>query len=74
MALSFGWRDICCFCICLGIHVIYRYRRNRLFPRPPGPSGWPLIGNALQLPLEKMYSFYEELGRKYSAVLFFKHE
>jgi hypothetical protein len=64
-AFSTFWIDISCLCLCLTIHVIYRYRTKRLFPLPPGPSGWPIIGNALQLPLKKIYAFYEELGQKF---------
>ncbi|XP_006457263.1 hypothetical protein AGABI2DRAFT_123130 [Agaricus bisporus var. bisporus H97] len=58
---------IFCLCLCLAIHILYRYRQKRFFPRPPGPFGWPLIGNALQLPLERMHIFYEELGRKFGS-------
>jgi hypothetical protein len=65
-----GWREALVVSLCITIHFIYRYHRKRLLPLPPGPSGWPLIGNALQLPRENMYSFYEELGRKMGSVIY----
>ncbi|KAF9443425.1 cytochrome P450 [Macrolepiota fuliginosa MF-IS2] len=55
-------RDILCLFFCIFIHYIYRYRRKPTFPYPPGPRRWPIIGNALSIPLTYMHVFYKDLG------------
>ncbi|KZV75110.1 cytochrome P450 [Peniophora sp. CONT] len=38
-------------------------------PLPPGPPGFPLIGNALDIPQMHPYRTYEEWGRKYGPIM-----
>ncbi|KAF9443424.1 cytochrome P450 [Macrolepiota fuliginosa MF-IS2] len=55
-------RDILCLCFCILIHYIYRYRWKPTLPYPPGLPRWPIIGNALSIPLKYMHVFYKNLG------------
>jgi hypothetical protein len=34
---------------------------------PPGPKGWPLIGNLLDIPQSNFVKTYAEWARKYGA-------
>jgi hypothetical protein len=34
---------------------------------PPGPPGWPIIGNVLDVPLREEHLKYTELCKKYGA-------
>jgi hypothetical protein len=64
-----GLRDILFLCFCGAIHFAYRYRQKRLLPLPPSLPGWPLIGNAFQLPLTHVHLFYQDLERKLGLLL-----
>ncbi|KAF9449667.1 cytochrome P450 [Macrolepiota fuliginosa MF-IS2] len=55
-------RDIPVLCFCILAHFIYRYRRKPILPYPPGLPRWPIIGNALSIPLTYMHIFYKNLG------------
>ncbi|KAF9447962.1 cytochrome P450 [Macrolepiota fuliginosa MF-IS2] len=55
-------RDILFLCFCILIHYVYRYRRRPALPYPPGLPRWPVIGNALSIPLTYMHVFYKNLG------------
>lgn len=41
-----------------------RGMRNGL-KKPPGPKGWPLIGNLLDMPTSNQYLTYMAWGKKY---------
>jgi hypothetical protein len=41
-------------------------KRDRL-SLPPGPKGWPLIGNLLDIPQSNFVKTYAEWARKYGA-------
>lgn len=49
-------------------YVIHRASKNRL-PLPPGAKGWPILGNALDVPLDNIASEWarwsRELGELY---------
>ena len=56
--------------------AIHSYPRRRGLPYPPGPSGWPIIGNLLNLPSKSTWLTYTEFSKKYgmgalSADVFF---
>ncbi|KAM6492078.1 Cytochrome P450 [Amanita muscaria] len=51
------------FCL---IFYLYRRRKRSILPLPPGPRGYPIIGNALDMPpsavWEKYHEWCKELG------------
>ena len=38
-------------------------------PYPPGPTGWPLVGNVSDMPLVKPWLTFTEWGKKYGECL-----
>lgn len=59
-----GLRDFLFLCFCGALHFLYRYRRKPLVPLPPTIPGWPIVGNAFQIPLTNAHVFYKELGQR----------
>lgn len=57
-----GIRDGLFLCLCVIFHFIYRYRRRRLVPYPPGPRRWPIFKNTFTIPLTNAHGFYKDLG------------
>jgi hypothetical protein len=41
--------------------------RRRGQPLPPGPPGWPIIGNVLDVPSRDEHVKYAELSKKYGT-------
>ncbi|EAU83212.2 hypothetical protein CC1G_11673 [Coprinopsis cinerea okayama7 len=39
-------------------------------PGPPGPKGYPIIGNVLDIPTENITTGYQELTRKYGDLIY----
>ena len=46
---------------------LYRTSKRDRLPLPPGPKGWPLIGNLLDIPRSNFVETYAEWARKYGA-------
>ncbi|KZV73911.1 cytochrome P450 [Peniophora sp. CONT] len=56
--------------VCLtGLAAVVIYRKRSL--SPPGPHGWPIIGNALNLPSSKYWLTYDRWAKKYGDVIQF---
>ena len=54
--------------IALGLFLLFARRAwIRPQPLPPGPKGWPIIGNILNIPKEKVHIAYMEMARKYGV-------
>ncbi|KAJ3560779.1 hypothetical protein NP233_g10612 [Leucocoprinus birnbaumii] len=66
-----GLKDAVFLCFCGLVHLVYRRRRTRLLPLPPSLPGWPIVGNAFQLPLSYVHVFYEELGRRLGSKIIY---
>lgn len=46
-------------------------RKQRLpAPLPPGPKGWPILGNIDLLPSDQVWLKYSELGRQYGGIVY----
>ena len=44
-------------------------RKRRRLPYPPGPAPWPIVGNALEMPLERPWLKYGEWCKTYGEHL-----
>ena len=51
----------------LALILLYRASNRDRLPLPPGPKGWPLIGNLLDIPQSNVVKTYAEWARKYGA-------
>ncbi|KAE9395288.1 cytochrome P450 [Gymnopus androsaceus JB14] len=58
--------------IALGLFLFFA-RRAWIRPRalPPGPKGWPIIGNIFDIPKEKVHIAYMKMARKYGSNLLY---
>ena len=45
---------------------------KRSLPLPPGPSGYPIIGNALDIPQTNQGPAYAEFGKRYGRISFYE--
>lgn len=50
---------------CLLVYAVYQLLKNRNRRLPPGPTGYPLIGNLLDLPAEREWETYTEWSKRY---------
>jgi len=48
---------------------LYWVSKQTRLPLPPGPKGWPLIGNLLDVPQANFVATYTEWARKYGWLL-----
>ncbi|KAG2158980.1 cytochrome P450 [Suillus bovinus] len=58
--------DLCLACV--GVYILKRVFGKKNPPYPPGPPGWPLIGNVLDMPNIKPWLTFTEWGKKYGDI------
>ena len=51
----------------LALIPLYRSSKRDRLSLPPGPKGWPLIGNLLDMPQSNFAKVYTNWARKYGA-------
>ncbi|KAF9449497.1 cytochrome P450 [Macrolepiota fuliginosa MF-IS2] len=56
--------------ILLAVYVARRARRRSLGRLPPGPKGWPLIGNISDIPHEYSWLTYMEWAKIYGDIIY----
>ncbi|KAG1855207.1 cytochrome P450 [Suillus subalutaceus] len=63
-----AWLNLLCL-TGVGVYLVKRVviRKNPA-PYPPGPRGWPLIGNVLDMPRIKPWLTFTEWGQKYGDI------
>ncbi|KAG1804551.1 cytochrome P450 [Suillus subaureus] len=60
------WLDLCLAGI--GAYLVKQVLNKNLTPYPPGPRGWPLVGNIQDIPQIKPWLTFAEWGKKYGAI------
>ncbi|KAF8268841.1 cytochrome P450 [Lactarius quietus] len=53
----------------IAFRAIHQYQRKRNFPSPPGPPGWPLIGNLLDLSPTFPWLAFTKYSKKYGHIV-----
>ncbi len=54
--------------------IVHFSRRKQPAPYPPGPKGYPIIGNLLDMPTSLPWRTYMQWGEKYGEPnVFFTH-
>ncbi|KAG1817246.1 cytochrome P450 [Suillus subaureus] len=62
------WLDILCIS-CAGVYFVMRvFNKKNPASYPPGPPGWPLIGNILDMPHTKPWLTFAMWGKKYGNI------
>ncbi|KAF5346780.1 hypothetical protein D9756_010416 [Leucocoprinus leucothites] len=64
-------RDSLVLAGCILVHLAYRYKRKSIYPLPPGLPGWPIIGNALEIPQQQLHKYFMELGGRIGSKIFY---
>jgi hypothetical protein len=54
----------------IALRIIRGYRRRRGLPYPPGPPGFPLIGNHFDIPSKFPWLAFTDYSKKYGMVAF----
>ncbi|KAM5536785.1 hypothetical protein V8D89_009503 [Ganoderma adspersum] len=54
------------------LFVTVKEGRTRDLTLPPGPKGWPLIGNMLNMPASQPWLAYRKLAAEYGDIIFFR--
>ncbi|PCH44802.1 cytochrome P450 [Wolfiporia cocos MD-104 SS10] len=57
-------------CLLLALAIVWRLLQSKrnLKPLPPGPKGWPLIGNVFDMPVSHQWKTFTEWGQKWGDI------
>lgn len=50
-----------------GVILFSRGKSKARLPLPPGPKGWPFVGNLLQMPKNRPWLWFQQLGQQYNS-------
>ncbi|KAG6889257.1 hypothetical protein C0995_002252 [Termitomyces sp. Mi166 len=50
--------------------VVQRFLRKLKPGQPPGPKGWPIVGNLFDMPTKKTWHTFAEWGKQYGPISF----
>ena len=56
--------------VALAVYLVGRLVWRRKTPLPPGPSGWPLVGNVLDFPIHVPYKTFGAMSKKYGKSMY----
>ncbi|KAG5716246.1 O-methylsterigmatocystin oxidoreductase [Termitomyces sp. T112] len=57
------------FCAFLGVYLLGKlFHRAQRGPLPPGPKGYPLIGNILDMPSKQEWATFAQWGERYGQI------
>jgi len=65
---SFLIKAFDCLALSFFLFLLVKFRDNRRrrgLPYPPGPPSWPIVGNYLDVPIEKAWITYTDMSKKY---------
>ncbi|KAI9507177.1 cytochrome P450 [Russula earlei] len=68
MPISFTVIDL--FILVLSLVALRWFAKRAPLPLPPGPKGWPLIGNLLDMPNDDFAKTYTEWARMYGSIVY----
>lgn len=54
----------------IAFRAVHRYQRRKRLPYPPGPPGWPLIGNLLDVPPSFPWLAFTKYSKEYGMSAF----
>ncbi|EPT02822.1 hypothetical protein FOMPIDRAFT_54955 [Fomitopsis schrenkii] len=56
--------------IAVVVLLVYRFiKTRRRLPYPPGPRGWPIVGNIFDIPTEYQWKTFAQWGEKYGPIM-----
>ncbi|KAH9964763.1 CyP450 monooxygenase [Russula compacta] len=62
---AYAWTLVISFCTIVFLHMFRR--RQPALPFPPGPKGFPILGNALDIPSKNPWLTYWQWGKEYDS-------
>src|SRR5713101_4696105 len=73
---SFLIKAFDCLALSFFLFLLVKFRDNRRrrgLPYPPGPQSWPIMGNFLDVPIEKPWITYTDMSKKYGRCNIHSH-
>lgn len=64
------WTALLAFTILLAAYIARGVKRRSLGPPPPGPKGWPFVGNISDIPHKNSWLTYMEWRKIYGDIIY----